>query len=230
MLEPVKPKKLYEDIVDYFVQSIQSGELKPGDQLPTEKELADRMRVSKTAVREAMSALESMGYTRSRVGEGTFVSDVTLDSLLQPVSMMLSQDRDMVENLLELRVILETKNAELAARRITEEQKEELLRIQEEMDREVGEGSTASDVDARFHGFLAQCAGNSVLARIFEMCHAPLEQTIEMVMRQPGSPVVACKKHREIIDAILKGNDKLAAKKIREHLEENYSALRNRRS
>lgn len=63
MLQPLKKKRLYEEIVDQILQLIHSGELKPGDRLPPERELAEQLNVSRTAIREAMRALESMGYT-----------------------------------------------------------------------------------------------------------------------------------------------------------------------
>lgn len=226
MLEPIKPRKLYEDIVDHFLQLIQSGQLLPGDQLPTEKELAKQMHVSKTAVREAMSAMESMGYTKSRVGEGTFVSDVSLDSLMLPMSIVLTQDNDLMENLMELRVILEARTAELAAQRITPEQLERLEQFQAEMRREMKNEEKFSHADRQFHVVLAQSSGNRVFHRIFEMCHSMLDKTIASLSHRPGQLRVAYEKHLEILDAVRAGNGTLAAQCMREHLEQNRQMVK----
>lgn len=225
MMSKTRQKKLYEEIVEHVLRRIRSGELQSGDKLPTEKELAERMRVSKTAVREAMSALESMGYTRSRVGEGTFVADVTLDSLMLPVSIVLSQDRDRVEDLLELRTILEMRSAELAAQRISPEQKDKLRGMLEDMGRAVSAGGTGCTQDADFHMLLAHSTGNRVFCRIFEMCQNILMETIALVMNHPGQGRLAYEKHRQIYDAVCAGDSRAAAEAMRQHLEANAGTL-----
>lgn len=221
-----KSKKLYDKVVDHVLFLIQSGELCSGDQLPTEKELALQMGVSKTAVREAMSALESMGYTRSRVGEGTFVSDVTLDSLILPVSMVLSQDEDVVDNLMELRVILETRSAELAAQRLTPANATLLRDNLDTMRQAVEFGGNAIEIDEHFHTLLARCTGNSVFCRLFEMCHSVMVETISMVLNYPGQARIAYESHVRIFDAVKSGDSTKAAIAMRKHLEQNFLMIR----
>lgn len=222
---PVKPKKLYENIVDRVLHLIQTGALRSGDKLPTEKEMAQEMSVSKTAVREAMSALESMGYTKSRVGEGTFVADITLDSLMLPVSIVLAQEKAREDDLLELRLILEVRSAELAAQRITPAQMQRLGRLLEAMRREVEAGGTACDADVQFHKVLASGTGNSVFCRIYEMCQTVLVETISMVMNYPGQARMAYEKHLEIYNAVRNGDSLAAAEAMRRHLTHNSITL-----
>ena len=94
MLEPLVKTRLYEEIVKQIINRIKSGELKPGDKLPTERELASQLKVSRTAIREALRSLEVMGVIDSKVGSGTFVKEMSLDSLMDPLQAYLKKMSD----------------------------------------------------------------------------------------------------------------------------------------
>ena len=215
MLQPLKKKRLYEEIVDQILQLIHSGELKPGDRLPPERELAEQLNVSRTAIREAMRALESMGYTESKIGGGTFVRALTLDSLINPVSIVLSQDDRMLEDVLEFRLVLETKCAALAAQRGTDEQFEALDKITADMRREVEGGRLGSEYDERFH---QKCT-------IFQMCAGLLEKTIVSIASIPEQPRIACDMHENIVRAVRARDCRRAEALMEEHLRQIYRRL-----
>ena len=84
--KPIKAKKIYEEIVEQIRLLMAGGELKPGDKLLPERELADRLQVSRASVREAIRALEMMGFVEIRPGDGTFVRDRNTDEIIQPLS------------------------------------------------------------------------------------------------------------------------------------------------
>src|SRR5512132_1561450 len=91
-LGPIKSTRIYEEIVRQVKQLIAEGRFKSGDRLPPERELAEKFVVSRTSVREALRALESLGLIEIRAGEGTFVREMSVESLIEPLArVMLSQ-------------------------------------------------------------------------------------------------------------------------------------------
>ena len=82
----IQRRRVYQDIVGQIQELIQEGVLKPGDRLPPERELAERLQVSRSSLREAMRALELQGLVVSRPGAGTFVSTESLDSLISIIA------------------------------------------------------------------------------------------------------------------------------------------------
>ncbi len=121
MFQPIKRKRVYIEIINQLQNLIDKGELKPGDKLMSERELSEKLKVSRSSVREAFSALELMGILESRPGEGTFISSASATaSALLPMSMLMLLG-SASEDLLELRWILEGEGAKLAAERASEE-------------------------------------------------------------------------------------------------------------
>src|SRR5512145_864002 len=101
---PIKPKeRLYQEIVDQIQQQILSGALKPGDQIPAERDLAERFGVSRTAVREAIKSLTEKGLIEVFVGRGTFVTHVSPDRVVESMTLLLRNERDNVASLQEAR-------------------------------------------------------------------------------------------------------------------------------
>src|ERR671930_2747327 len=103
VLEPVRRSRIYEHIVDQIHALIREGRWSPGDQIPPERELAERFRVSRTSVREALRALEMQGIIESRQGGGTFIRSSNTEALVGPlVAAILSGRRELAE-VLEVR-------------------------------------------------------------------------------------------------------------------------------
>ena len=87
-----KSTKLYEDIAAEMIAQIHSGELRPGDRLPPERALAETYNVSRTTIREALRSMEMMGCVESRVGGGTYIKAPSLSNIVDPFSMVMSQN------------------------------------------------------------------------------------------------------------------------------------------
>ena len=126
MLTPLKKTKLHEQISKQLTDLILSGELKAGDRLPVERDLATQLGVSRTAVREALEQMERKGYLQTRADGGTIVREVTFETILPYVSSLLSTDRNLLSDLLGVRKLLESEMAFYAARNITPEKAERL--------------------------------------------------------------------------------------------------------
>src|ERR1700751_6075909 len=118
----VQSSRLYEQIVEQIEQSVQKGDLKPGDQLPAERELAEQFGVSRTAVREAVKALREKGLVEAYPGRGTFITNGTPPSIRKSLGGMMGADKqDGTVQLVEVREILEPEIASLAASRADDE-------------------------------------------------------------------------------------------------------------
>src|SRR5271155_488242 len=117
----VRTSRLYEQIVQQIEESVLNGSLKPGDQLPAERDLAQRLGVSRTAVREAVKALREKGLVEAYSGRGTFITDGTSQAARQSFDLMVKiGQQEGTPHLAELRLILEPGIAAVAAARIEE--------------------------------------------------------------------------------------------------------------
>src|SRR5258708_6562888 len=122
MYKAVRSARLYEQIVQQIEASIVKGTLKPGDQLPAERELAVQFAVSRTAVREAVKALREKGLVEAYSGRGTFITNGTSQAIRLSLDLMIRiNQQEGSANLAELRLVLEPEIAGLAASRIEEQ-------------------------------------------------------------------------------------------------------------
>lgn len=216
--------KLYEDIAAEMMAQIQSGELRPGDRLPPERTLAEKYRVSRTTIREALRSMEMMGCVESRVGGGTFIKSPSLSGIVDPFSMLLNQNQRLGGELIEVRLILETEIAALAARRRTEAQLSRLEGTLREMEADIGSGGMGLRADERFHEILTQAAGNETLSTMLRMCAGMLSRTRPITQSVKGVPRMALRDHAAICEAIRQQNERAARRLMRQHLNR---ALRN---
>jgi GntR family transcriptional repressor for pyruvate dehydrogenase complex len=217
-VEPIKSTRIYEEIVRQVKAMIAEGRLKSGDQLPPERELAEKFLVSRTSVREALRALESLGLIDIRPGEGTFVREVSVESLIQPLALVMASQREAISELFEARRLIEPLIAGLAAARATADDLHEMERILEEQAREVAAGRTGLAQDARFHAALASAAHNRAITRILGAIIDLLAQSREESLNTPGRPQRSHLDHRRVLDAVRSGDDTAARQAMADHI------------
>ena len=219
-----KTHKLYEEIAERMLSQIQDGALRPGDRLKPERALAEEYGVSRTAIREALRSLEMMGCVESRVGEGTFIKAPSLSNIVDPFSMVMAQNNSLGSDLIEVRLILETEISALAARRRTEAQLAALEKTIVEMEKDIEAGGKGIAADERFHGILAEAAGNKALSTMLDMCAGMLSRTRPLTQSIKGVPRMALKDHSAICEAVRSQDERAARRLMRTHLNR---ALRN---
>lgn len=217
-LEPIKSVRIYEDIVRQVKALIADGRLKSGDRLPPERELAERFRVSRTSVREALRSLQSRGLIDIRAGEGAFVRDVSVEALIEPLALVILPYREAVAELFEARRLLEPVIAALAARRATRDELAEMERLLAEQAREVSAGRTGMAQDSALHSAIAQSAHNRAIVRIVSALMDLLAQSREESLHTPGRPTRSHQDHRRILGAIRRGDEAGASRAMLEHL------------
>lgn len=233
LLEPVKKIRLYESIVKQIQQLITTGRLVPGQKLPPERELAEDLGVSRTSIREALRALEMMGYLESRVGMGggTYIREVTPDKSISPFSPSLLQNDEFIVELLEIRLFLEIEVVRLAAIRREDHHLQQLQSAIVQMSREIEAGETGLNGDNEFHRVLADAAANRVLKEFVSMCGDLLEVEREEHLRtRKDEPRNALEQHRAIYEAIKNGDGEEAQRIMRTHITNISNRIKTNRA
>jgi GntR family transcriptional repressor for pyruvate dehydrogenase complex len=217
-LEPVRSTRIYEEIVRQIRMLIADGHLKSGDRLPPERDLAERFRVSRTSVREAMRALESRGLIGIRPGEGAFVREVSIETLVEPLALVILAQRESIADLYEARRLLEPPISALAARRATDDELAEMTRILDEQGAEVKAGRTGLVQDAAFHSALAHSTHNRAITRIVTTLMDLLAQSREESLSIPGRPMRSHGDHRHVLAAVAARDARRAEQAMLAHL------------
>ncbi len=223
VLKPIRPKKISEEIVDQIKQLISKGELKPGDRIPSERDLATMLGVSRPSVREAIMVLEAMEFLDSRQGGGTFVKALTEGRIMDPLAKLVEKkDPELLRSLAEVRMGLESWSAYLAAQRADAKDVAELRRLYYVMEKQAARGGWDPEVDAEFHYAITAASHNSlqmhVLDSIHSLFHATIQVALQEFYQQEGHVQLLLTHHREIMEAIAAHQPELARQKMMEHL------------
>jgi GntR family transcriptional repressor for pyruvate dehydrogenase complex len=216
----VHKSRISEEIIEQVRDLITSGRLRPGDRLPSERELAQRMGVGRSTVREAIRAMESMGLVRVRAGEGTFLVSLPDADDAGTIATAMLRAWESQHNYFEVRRVIEPDLAALAARRATPEQIARMRRLLEEQESDLREGGNGLKADTAFHFLLAEASGNDVLVRIMDSLMERLHETRVTSLRVVGRPAQSLKQHRALFRAIEARDAKAAEKRMMEHLRD----------
>ncbi len=210
-------RKVYELVAEHLVGEMGGGRLKPGDAVPTERDLTQSYRVGRSSVREALRMLESQGLIKS-VGNGAFVVAGDQQLLSQSLRLLLALDRVSLHELYEVRKILEVEAAALAAARRTDEHLRRLEQTIAEMAAGLDSQERHSEADLRFHLEVAAATGNRVIMRVMDGIRDLLHRTLASIYQIPGSPARTLEQHRTIAHAIRTGPADAARDAMRRHL------------
>jgi GntR family transcriptional repressor for pyruvate dehydrogenase complex len=217
----VQTSRLYEQIVQQIEDSIMKGTLKPGDQLPAERELALQFGVSRTAVREAVKALREKGLCEAFSGRGTFITDGTNQSIRESLDRMIKigQPEGSLQ-LAEVRAILEPEIAALAAVRIEEGHINALRDAYAEMDRKRNDPDGFIEAELDVHLALAEGAANPVILALIDSIVGVLREQRLRIFNIKGGPDRGQLHHLRILQAIEQHDPAKAREAMRAHLEQ----------
>jgi len=230
-LKPIKTKKIYEEIIYQVKKLVTDGILRPGDKLMSERDMAEQLQVGRPAVREAYRALEAMGIIEIKQGGGTFIREISNDSLAEALALTLMTQQYTARELLELRKILEVEAAGLAALRHSEEDVARLEDTMRQMREDLLTGDLGQRADWNFHYVVAEAAHNSLLLRFMDSiadtrCKL-LQASRNELYRKPGMPQRLLKDHHAIFEAIVAGRDREARRAMYKHLVRIEKAILN---
>lgn len=217
----VRSSRLYEQIVQQIEESIIKGALKAGDQLPAERELAQRFGVSRTAVREAVKALREKGLVEAYSGRGTFVTDGTTHAVRQSLDLMAKIGQpEGSTHLAEVRAILEPEIAALAAQRIQEPELATMREAVAVMDGAGQDPDAYIEADLDFHLALAEGAGNPLILSLLDSIVGLLREQRLRIFRVAGGPERGQVHHKRILDAVERRDSEEAREAMRVHLDQ----------
>jgi GntR family transcriptional repressor for pyruvate dehydrogenase complex len=220
MLKAVRKKRAYEDIVKQISTLVEKGRFKRGDQLPTERELSETLKVSRSTVREAILSLERMNLVQRRQGDGTYVIASSEEALVQPLAASLFHEKDDIIDIFSLRKIVEPEVAHLATKNATPEEINELEEVLRDQERELETGESPIHTDSDFHHLLARMARNRVMERLLLALFDLLLKTRERYLQSEERKQKSLNGHQHILAAIKSGNGTAARQAMRRHLED----------
>lgn len=196
-------------VTDEAIESIKAmivtGELAPGQRLPREADLADRLGLSRNSLREAVKALELINVLDVRRGDGTYVTSLDVATLMSPLGFLVDLHRDdSVLHFLEVRRLLEPSATALAAQRISAD---DLARL-----RAVQSGIEAADsiddlvrADIEFHRLIALGSGNPVIASLLDSLTGPTQRArVWRGLHDDGAVAKTINEHNQILDALVR--------------------------
>jgi DNA-binding FadR family transcriptional regulator len=214
---------LSADIAKQLHDTILSGKFKPGDLLPGQRDLAESFGASIASVREAISVLTAIGLLDVRPGRGTTVVGMTdLDSPFDGW-LGLADSQTAINDLLEVRRLLETFIAKKAAERVTEEQKTRLNTLLEAMQDAINAPDAYLRADMALHQFIADLAGNMVLTRMMKIIRVPLMWQLRNSnlrhLEKYGNLKISFETHERLVHALIEGNGRKAVASINEMVD-----------
>ncbi|MFT8319818.1 MAG: FadR/GntR family transcriptional regulator [Bacillus sp. (in: firmicutes)] len=226
----IKPKKIYEEITEALHEAIQSGQLKPGNRLASVQQLSENFQVSRSAVREALSALRAKGLIEMKQGEGTYVRQFEANeiSFSFPTAILMNQ-KD-VHNLLEVRRIIETGAAAAAANKRTKENLEKMKLALIEMKGANGVEELGEKSDLDFHLAIADSSQNPLLMNLLLNVSDLMQETMKETRRlwlfsKQTTTERLYEEHLKIYQAIVNQDENKAREAMLYHLQKVEAVL-----
>ncbi len=211
-------ERLYEQVADHIDGLISDGRLQVGDRLPPERELAERLGVARGVVREAVKLLSVKGLVTVEPGRGTFVVDEGADSITDHINRLSRMGRLTLDELNEVRRILEVEIASLAAQRARPQDVADLWSAFDAMESHLDEPEEYITADQSFHLALARATQNQMFSLLIGVIVDALQESRRMIFQVSGAPARGQTWHRRIAEAIENEDPQAAAEAMRRHL------------
>ncbi len=216
-LEPIRRAPLYEQAADKLRTLIDAKHLAPGDRLPAERDLAARLGVSRSSIRQALTMLRVMGLLEIRHGTGIYLLRPVRD-VIPPIAVESVGADPVLPAVSEVREVLESHAARMAARHRTAVDLATMAHAIAEMETEIGRGEPGLEGDRRFHRAVIAAARNPVLADLM----LDLQPTVDLVskgsLERAGQPPRSLATHRLIFEAVTRQDEEEAASLMHDHL------------
>lgn len=219
----IKTEKIYEQVADSLITMIKEGRLQPGDKLDSVEQLAKNFGVGRSAIREALSGLRSMGLVEMRQGEGTYVKTFDARLFTLPVSSAFLMKRDDVKELYQVRKILEVGTAVYAAESYADKDLQKMEEALQLMADAKGNDILAEQADIDFHLAIAQATQMNLLIHLMgsvsELISETIRETRRVLLYTEDRSMILYKEHERIYQAIKNRQADQARERMYEHLE-----------
>ena len=201
---------------------ILSGELKPGEKLPPEREFAEKLEVSRNSVREAIRIMDMMGIVSSQQGSGNYVTCEFQKSITETMAMMFAMDQVNDKQISQVRYSLEVLAFTLALDRVREEDLAKMEECVEKLDKN-GDSKNNATLDKIIHYTLARASGNQLLIDILEACSDVFDIFIEDmrygILKNENRKTELNECHRHLVDALREGDREKGLQALKWHFE-----------
>jgi GntR family transcriptional repressor for pyruvate dehydrogenase complex len=220
LFSPIRSRKLSDAVYRQLVSLISSGELKPGDKIPSERELAADMGISRQSIREALNRAEVMRLIEVRQGEGSFILSSVNESLKPPLSLIMEKEVERIFDFLEIRKLVEGWCAEKAAVEATADELENMQEILDKMKKVAAKDKQWEAMDLALHLSFAKATHNVIAVHIMEALKSNFRPFFKFTKSMPSSERidVLWQHHYEIFSAIKQKDPVTAKKKVIAHL------------
>ncbi|SDI21510.1 GntR family transcriptional regulator, transcriptional repressor for pyruvate dehydrogenase complex [Paenibacillus naphthalenovorans] len=222
-IQKIRTHKIYEAIAEQIKEQIVSGGLKPGEKLPSTKELSERFQVGRSTVREALSALKAMGLVEIYQGEGSYVRSIESRDVGLPEFDSLLMSKETVLELIEARKALEIAGAGMAAEKRTDEDLRKFEAVLKRMEAYLGDEEEGERSDIEFHLILSEATHNSIMVRLIDSISSQMQTAIretrrlEMYANRQVS-IRLWQEHQAVYEAIRGQNAAAAQEQMGRHL------------
>lgn len=219
IFKEIEFEKPVDKIIDQIRNLIISGQLKPGDKLPSERQLSERIGLGRTHVRDAIKRLEFYGILKTHPQSGTIVAGIGITALEGLISNILKIEKADFTSLVETRVILEIEAAKLAAKHRTKDNITDIRKAAEQRQQAIESGATGVSEDFMFHLKIVEASQNQVVKSLL-MIIVPeiMENYRSMKVCSNDTISLSNEEHLEILEAIIEGNSEKAGNAMRHHL------------
>ena len=221
---PVKRELVAEMVARRILDMVSSKALKPGDQLPPERDLAKQLNVSRPSVREAIRGLSILGVVQSRQGGGAYISELDGDALLGPIRFFLSLDTTNIRELYDARSLIEGDVARRAAINMTDEELVKLGEIIKHQEDTIEDARAFRLSDFKFHEAIWIGSGNTYLKRIGESLNSLGLEFRRRASERPAVLRQSLLDHRALYEALLKRDPATAAAAAETHMQNVYNS------
>lgn len=225
LFPPISHSRTADEVVRQVELLILEGIIRDGDRLPGERDLSERLDVSRPILRDALKELENRGLLVSRHGGGTYVADIVGQIFSEPVAALVTRHERATTDYLEYRRALEAMTTDLAARRATEADRALLSRIVEDMRtaRAAGNFDEEMAADLELHNAIGEAAHNIVLLHTVRACYRLLSEGIfahrRLIYSVAGAEDRLLEQHVAIVEAILARDPERARKAAEDHID-----------
>jgi GntR family transcriptional repressor for pyruvate dehydrogenase complex len=222
----IERKKPSDIIIEQIRTLIMQGILKPGDRLPSERNLSEKLRIGRNYVREAIKKLEFYGILNVIPQSGTYIASLGVKALEGLIANILHLEKGDFDSFMETRAVLETHATMYAAQRATEEDIEELQKTHKEFHGQVLAGNSGLDEDLLFHLKIAEISRNSVLSSLISLITPDiLRMSNDRDLCRENRSLQAFREHEVIMDAIEKRDPKRALEAMQVHMDKTIDLI-----
>ena len=218
-LDNTNRPRVHENIVEQFHFMIRNGTLSHGQRLASERDLSHQYKVSRSSIREAIRSLELQGLVVRKRGSGTFVNTEGSEFITSLMATNIGMGAEGLNDIFEMRRVLEPAVASLAAKRATPEDIARMLEILEFQQRQIDSGGTGSEADTSFHFAMAAATHNMALNNVFTAVEDILHRSRDHSLQKLGRPERSLLSHRQILEMIIQKDSLKAQQAMDHHLE-----------